>query len=279
MQLIGHGKYPEAVRLIMERLPLPGVLGRVCPYPCESRCRRAEVDSPVAIRNLKRFAADQVDPSSLPLPHIVERPQRVVVGSGPAGITAAYYLRLRGYAVTIFEALDRLGGMLRVGIPDYRLPPEVLDREIAYVLKAGIDVRTGQRLGRDFTLESLKAEGFNAVILAIGAHLGLQAGIPRELDLEGVMNAVDWLREVNLGGRACPGRKVVVIGGGNVAVDAARVARRLGGESVTIVYRRTRQEMPAYAEEIEDALAEGIDIRYLTAPLRVWGHEGKVVGI
>ncbi len=280
VQLVGQGKYLEAVRLIMERLPLPGVLGRVCPHPCESRCRRAEIDSPVAIRNLKRFAADQVDPSSLPLPKIVERPQRVaVVGSGPAGITAAYYLRLRGYAVTIFEALDQLGGMLRVGIPDYRLPPEVLDREIAHILKTGIDVRTGRRLGRDFSLESLKAEGFHAVLLAIGAHLGLPAGIPRERDLEGVMNAVDWLRAVNLGGRECPGRKVVVIGGGNVAVDAARVARRLGSQSVTIVYRRTRQEMPAYAEEIEDALAEGIDIRYLTAPLRLWGHEGKVIGL
>jgi heterodisulfide reductase subunit A len=202
-----------------------------------------------------------------------------VVGSGPAGITAAYYLRLRGYAVTIFEALDQLGGMLRVGIPDYRLPPEVLDREIAHILKTGIEVRTGRRLGRDFSLESLKAEGFHAVLLAIGAHLGLPAGIPRERDLEGVMNAVDWLRAVNLGGRECPGRKVVVIGGGNVAVDAARVARRLGSQSVTIVYRRTRQEMPAYAEEIEDALAEGIDIRYLTAPLRLWGHEGKVIGL
>ena len=280
VQLVGQGKYTEAVRLIMERLPLPGVLGRVCPHPCESRCRRAEVDSPVAIRNLKRFAADQVDLSSLPYPEIVERPQRVaVVGSGPAGITAAYYLRLRGYAVTIFEALDRLGGMLRVGIPDYRLPPEVLDREIAYVLKTGIEVQTGKRLARDFTLDSLKADGFSAVLLAIGAHLGLTAGIPGERDLHGVMNAVDWLREVNLGARACPGRRVVVIGGGNVAVDSARVARRLGSESVTIVYRRTRQEMPAYAEEIEDALAEGIDIQYLTAPVRVIEREKKAAGI
>jgi len=280
VQLVGQGKYTEAVRLIMERLPLPGVLGRVCPHPCESRCRRAAVDSPVAIRNLKRFAADQVDPSSLPLPEIVERPQRVaVVGSGPAGLTAAYYLRLRGYSVAIFEALDRLGGMLRVGIPDYRLPPDLLDREIAHVLRTGIEVKTGQRLGRDFTLESLRADGFSTVLLAIGAHLGMAAGIPGERDLDNAMNAVDWLREVNLGTRVCPGRRVVVIGGGNVAVDAARVARRLGSESVAIVYRRTRQEMPAYAEEIEDALAEGIDIHYLTAPLRVVGRAGKVVGL
>jgi len=280
VQLIRQGKYREAVQLIMQRLPLPGVLGRVCPHPCESRCRRAEVDSPVAICNLKRFAADQVDWSSLPHPEITERAERVaIVGSGPAGITAAYYLRLRGYAVTIFEALDRLGGMLRVGIPDYRLPPEVLDREIAHVLKTGIEVRTGQRLGRDFTLDSLQAHGFSAVLLAIGAHLGLAAGIPGERDCDGVVNAVDWLREVNLGARARPGRSVVVIGGGNVAVDAARAARRLGSDSVTIVYRRTRQEMPAYAEEIEDALSEGIDIHYLTAPVRIMQRDGRAVGL
>jgi heterodisulfide reductase subunit A len=280
VQLVGQGKYREAVRLIMERLPLPGVLGRVCPHPCESRCRRAEVDTAVAIRELKRFAADHVDPDSLPVPAIVERPQRVaVVGSGPAGLTVAYYLRLRGYAVTIHEALDRLGGMLRVGIPDYRLPPEVLDREIGYLLKTGIKVRTGQRLGRDFSLESLKAEGFDAVLLAVGAHLGLSAGIPGENQSQGVRNAVDWLRQVNLGARTCPGRRAVVIGGGNVAVDAARVARRLGSESVTIVYRRTRQEMPAYPEEIEDALAEDIDIRFLTVPTRVIVRDGAVTGI
>jgi heterodisulfide reductase subunit A len=280
VQLIGQGKYREAVQLIMERLPLPGVLGRVCPHPCESRCRRAEVDSPVAIRNLKRFAADQTDWSDLPLPQIEERPQCIaVVGSGPAGLTAAYYLRRRGYKVTIYEALEQLGGMLRVGIPDYRLPPDLLDREIAYLLNTGIDVKTGQRLGRDFTLESLQAKGFDAVLLAIGAHLGMAAGIPGEGELHGVVNAVDWLREINLGARACPGRRVVVIGGGNVAVDAARVARRLGSESVAIVYRRTRQEMPAYAEEIEDALSEGVDIRFLTVPVRVIGTAGKVVGI
>ncbi|MCU0584455.1 MAG: FAD-dependent oxidoreductase [Desulfobacterales bacterium] len=280
VQLIRQGKYVEAVRLIMERLPLPGVLGRVCPHSCEAHCRRAEVDAPVAIRTLKRAAADRVDLAALPLPEIVERPERVaVVGSGPAGLTAAYYLRRRGYRITIFEALEQLGGMLRVGIPDYRLPPEVLDREIAFILRHGIEVKAGQRLGRDFTLDSLNAAGFGAVILAIGAHLGLNAGIPGEREVDGVRNAVEWLREVNLGSRSCPGRRVVVIGGGNVAVDAARTALRLGSASVTLVYRRTRQEMPAYAEEVEAALAEGIDIRFLTAPARVVGREGRVAGL
>jgi heterodisulfide reductase subunit A len=279
VQLIAQGKYQEAVQLIMERLPLPGVLGRVCPHPCESQCRRAEVDTPIAIRNLKRFAADQVDFSQLPPASIEQRPEKVaVVGSGPAGLTVAYYLRRKGYQVTIYEALEQLGGMLRIGIPDYRLPPDVLDREIDHILAHGIDVQTNKRLGRDFSIESLRQQGFNAVFLAIGAHLGLTTGIAGEDQFEGVVNAVDYLRNVNLGSRRLPGNRVVVIGGGNVAVDAARVSKRLGAEKVTIVYRRSRQEMPAYAEEIEDALAEGIEILYLTAPARIVGSSGRVTG-
>ncbi|MGB8425196.1 MAG: FAD-dependent oxidoreductase [Desulfobacterales bacterium] len=279
VQLIGLGKYRQAVQLIMERLPLPGVLGRVCPHPCETRCRRAEIDTAVAIRDLKRFAADQVDLSELPLPDITERTEKVaVIGSGPAGLTVAYYLRLKGYQITIFEALDVLGGMLRVGIPDYRLPPEVLDREIDHLLRHNIAVQTGKRLGRDFTLADLQRQGFDAVFLAIGAHLGLATGIAGEDEFEGVINAVEFLREVNLGSRRRPGDRVVVVGGGNVAVDAARVARRLGSEAVTIVYRRSREEMPAYAEEIADALAEGVQIHYLTAPARILGQQGRVTG-
>ncbi|MFZ1200508.1 MAG: FAD-dependent oxidoreductase [Desulfobacterales bacterium] len=279
VQLIGLGKYRQAVQLIMERLPLPGVLGRVCPHPCETRCRRAEIDTAVAIRDLKRFAADQVDLSELPLPDITERTEKVaVIGSGPAGLTVAYYLRLKGYQITIFEALDVLGGMLRVGIPDYRLPPEVLDREIDHLLRHNIAVQTGKRLGRDFTLADLQRQGFDAVFLAIGAHLGLATGIAGEDEFEGVINAVEFLREVNLGSRRRPGDRVVVVGGGNVAVDAARVVRRLGSEAVTIVYRRSREEMPAYAEEIADALAEGVQIHYLTAPARILGQQGRVTG-
>ncbi|HID94774.1 MAG TPA: 4Fe-4S dicluster domain-containing protein [Candidatus Latescibacteria bacterium] len=280
IQLIGQGKYKEAVQLIMERLPLPGVLGRVCPHPCESQCRRSEVDEPLAIRDLKRFASDQVDLEELPLPEIEERPEKVaVIGSGPAGLTVAYYLRLKGYQVTIFEALPVLGGMLRVGIPDYRLPPEILDREINRILQTGIKTRTEQILGTDFTLADLEREGFKAIFLGIGAHRGMRLNIPGEDRFEGVLDAVDFLREVNLGKRELPGRRVVIIGGGNVAIDAARTALRLGCEEVNVVYRRSREEMPAYAEEIEEALAEGVSISYLSAPVGILGEDGKVTGI
>jgi heterodisulfide reductase subunit A len=279
VQLIGQGLYREAVQLIMERLPLPGVLGRVCPHPCEGECRRLEVEEAISIRDLKRFAADQVDMDELPVPEIEDKPEKVaVVGSGPAGLTAAYYLRLRGYQVTIFEALPKLGGMLRVGIPDYRLPPGVLDKEINYILRLGIEAQTGKALGRDFTLADLKEQGFQAVFMGIGAHKGMNLGIPGEDDFEGLVDAVGFLREVNLGQGKLPGKQVVVIGGGNVAVDTARTALRLGADKVSIVYRRSREEMPAYEDEIEGALDEGIELHYLTAPVSIQGKNGKVTG-
>jgi heterodisulfide reductase subunit A len=279
VQLIGQGKYREAIQLIMERLPLPGVLGRVCPHPCESSCRRAEVDEALAIRDLKRYAADRVDLADLPRPTIEERPEKVaVIGSGPAGLTVAYDLRLKGYQVTIFEALPVLGGMLRVGIPDYRLPPEVLDGEINHILSLGITAVTGQRLGADFTLEDLGAQGFGAVFLGIGAHGGQKLGIPGSENGVGVVDAVELLRQVNLGRLEAPGRCVVIVGGGNVAIDAARTALRLGCEQVNVVYRRTREEMPAFAEEIDGALAEGVVFHYLTAPVRVVTAVGRVAG-
>ncbi len=279
VQLIKQGKYKEAVQVIMERLPLPGVLGRVCPHPCEFQCRRAGMDEAIAIRDLKRFAADQVDLEELPLPEIEEKQEKVaVVGSGPAGLTVAYDLRLKGYQVTIFEALPVLGGMLRVGIPDYRLPPEVLDREIQNILRLGIETQTGKRLGFDFTLDDLREQGYKAIFLGIGAHRSLKLGISGEEDFEDVLDAVDFLREVNLGDRQKPGNRVVIIGGGNVAIDAARGALRLGCEQVDIVYRRSREEMPAYPEEIEGALSEGVKIHYLTAPMRILGENGRVTG-
>ena len=279
VQLIGQQKYREAIQLIMERLPLPGVLGRVCPHPCETRCRRAEVDDALAIRDLKRYAADRVDLAELPLPTIEERSEKVaVIGSGPAGLTVAYDLRLKGYQVTILEALPVLGGMLRVGIPDYRLPPEVLDREINNILRLGITTVTEKRLGKDFTLEDLARQGFGAVFLGIGAHRGQGLGIPGSASGVGVVDAVEFLRQVNLGRKEAPGRRVVIVGGGNVAIDAARTALRLGCDEVSVVYRRTREEMPAYAEEIEGALAEGVAIHYLTAPVRVVTAAGRVAG-
>ena len=280
VQLIGQGKYREAIELIRERLPLPGVLGRVCPHPCETQCARTKVDAAVAIRDLKRFAADQVDPATLPIPSIEDRSEKVaVVGSGPAGLAVAYYLRLKGYQITIFEALQELGGMLRVGIPDYRLPPIILDREIDGILRLGMDVRTGMRLGTDFTLADLKSEGYAAVFLGIGAHGSVKLSVTGEADTRGVMDAVEFLRQVNLGGESLPGRHVVIVGGGNVAVDAARVAVRLGAQTVRVVYRRSETEMPAYPEEIKDARDEAIEFSFLTAPVRIIAEDGKVCGL
>ncbi|MCK5196365.1 MAG: FAD-dependent oxidoreductase, partial [Desulfobulbaceae bacterium] len=190
VQLVGQGKYQEATQLIMQRLPLPGVLGRVCPHPCESQCRRLEVDEAIAIRDLKRFAADHADLNAMEQPEIEGRPEKVaIVGSGPAGLTVAYYLRLKGYQTTIFEALDVLGGMLRVGIPDYRLPPKVLDQEIDYILRLGVETRTGVRFGSDFTLKDLEKEGFSSVFLGIGAHVSMDMHIQGEKETKGVIDA------------------------------------------------------------------------------------------
>ena len=280
VQLIEQGKYQEAIQLIMERLPLSGVLGRVCPHPCESQCRRSEVDEAIAIRDLKRFAADRVDLESLPLPEIEDRPEKVaVVGSGPAGLTVAYYLRLKGYQITMFESLPVLGGMLRVGIPDYRLPPKVLDQEINHIIRMGVEVRTNTRFGSGVTLQDLEKEGFSAVFLGIGAHGSLNLGIPGEETARGVIDAVGFLRDVNLGNPVDVGNQVVVIGGGNVAIDAARVAKRLGAATVTVAYRRSEAEMPAYEEEIEGAKEESIQLSHLIAPVRIIEQDGRVTGI
>jgi heterodisulfide reductase subunit A-like polyferredoxin len=265
IQLIRKGEYEEAIKLIMERLPLPGVLGRICPHPCEEQCRRQEVDDPLAICALKRFVADQVDLSAFSPPLVEARPEKIaLIGSGPAGLACAYHLALRGYRPTIFEALDKPGGMLRVGIPDYRLPKDILDKEIDNLLRLGVTLETNTALGRDFTLDELFERGFKAVFLGIGCHLGKPLGIPGE-DAPGVMQGVEFLKKNNLGESLKIGKRLVVIGGGNVAIDAARTARRLGSE-VTIVYRRSQEEMPAFHHEIEQALCEGVEIVYLAAP-------------
>ncbi len=279
VQLIKMGKYEEAVKLIMERLPLPGVLGRVCPHPCEDKCRRKELDEAVAICSLKRFAADQVDLSTFTPPPVEARPEKVaIIGSGPAGLACAYHLVLKGYRPTIFEALDKPGGMLRVGIPDYRLPKDVLDREIDNILRLGVELKTNTALGKDFTLDELFDQGYKTVFLGLGCHVGKPLGILNE-DADGVIQGVEFLRKKNLGQPLTVGQRLAVIGGGNVAIDVACTARRLGSE-VTIVYRRSREEMPAFHHEIEQAICEGVEIVYLAAPLKVViGGDGKVIGM
>ena len=228
---------------------------------------------------MKRFAADQVDWNSLPRPVINDRPEKVaVIGSGPAGLSAAYFLRRQGFQITIFEAMEKLGGMLRAGIPDYRLPQDVLDREIRFILDMGVEARTQTAFGQDVDFKSLERDGFSAVVLGIGAQGELRLGIPGE-ESNGVFFGVDFLRDVNLGRRTELTGPVVVVGGGNAAIDAARAAKRLGAGRVVICYRRTALEMPAYAEEVEQALEEGIEIEYLASPVSVLTENGSVVGL
>ena len=277
--MVGEGKYKEALQIIMEDLPLPGVLGRICPHGCEDACRRCDVDHPVAIRDLKRLAADQFDPREIEIPTAAPREERVaIIGSGPAGLSAAYQLARKGIMSTIFEALPKAGGMLRVGIPDHRLPPEILDREIELITNMGVELKTNTPLGDDLTVDALFEQGFKSVYLALGAHKGITLGVPGE-QAKGVRQGVDFLREVNLSGTAPVGKHVAIIGGGNVAIDVARSAVRLGAESVQIIYRRTRAEMPAWEEEIQAAETEGVALTYLSAPQEILTADGRVSGL
>ncbi len=279
VQMVKEGKYREALEIIMEDLPFPGILGRVCPHGCEDACRRCEVDDPVAIRDLKRLAADRFDPRDVKIDCLPPREEKVaIIGSGPAGLSAAYHLIRKGVRSTVFESLPEAGGMLRVGIPAHRLPREILDQEIEVVTRLGVEIRTNTPFGGDLTLESLFEQGYRAVFLALGAHKGIQLGVPGEKTL-GVRQGVDFLREVNLTGTTPVGRRVGIIGGGNVAFDVARSAVRLGAEDVQIIYRRTRKEMPAWEEEILAAEAEGVKITYLAAPQEVLVEDGRVVGL
>ena len=279
VQMVKEGKYKESLEIIMEQLPLPGVLGRVCPHECEDACRRCQVDEPVAIRDLKRLAADSFDPREVKIECAPKIGKKVaIIGSGPAGLSAGYHLAKKGVDSTIFEALPEAGGMLRVGIPDHRLPREVLDKDIEVVTNLGVEIRFNTCLGKDFTVDSLMADGFDAVFLGLGAHKGIALGIPGE-DLEGVRQGVDFLRELNLSGKTHVGKKVGIIGGGNVAIDVARAAVRLGAKEVTILYRRTRKEMPAWEEEIIAAEEEGTKITYLAAPQKVMEENGKVKAV
>jgi NADH-quinone oxidoreductase subunit F len=270
--LIAEGRFAEALDIIRRRNPFPSVCGRVCDHPCEVFCRRGDLDAPVAIRHLKRFVSDRPRDPGWPPQWRGPREGRVaVIGSGPAGLTAAYFLALAGREVKVFEALDVIGGMLAVGIPSYRLPRAALERDIEYIRRAGVEIVSGRRIG---SLQELSDEGFDAVFVAVGAHKNLQLGVPGE-DKQGVHDAVSFLRRVALGEVTELDGRVVVIGGGNAAIDSARTALRLGADSVTVLYRRTREEMPAIREEIEDAILEGVDMRYLVAPVAVEG-DGRV---
>ena len=277
--MIAQKKYPEALEVITRTLPLPGVIGRICPHPCEETCRRQEVDEPISICVLKRFAADQTDIDDLPFPEITPRDEKVaIIGAGPAGLTAAYFLAKDGFKVTIFEALPVAGGMLRVGIPDYRLPPDVLEKEIKWITRLGVEIKFNTVLGRDITIAGLMDDGYKSVYLAIGCHANMKLNIPHE-DAQGVIPGVKFLRDLALGDIKALQGNVVIVGGGDVAIDAARSALRLGADNVSILYRRTKTEMPARSEEIEDALEEGVDIQFLMAPVEVVVKEGRVVGL
>ncbi len=280
--LISAKRYDEALSLIRLTQPLAGICGRVCNHPCEKMCKRGEIDEPVAIGSLKRFAADwERRQGKMAPPAFLERikDDRVaVVGAGPAGLNAAYHLGRKGYQVTVFEALPVPGGMLAVGIPDFRLPPGVLEYDINFIRQHNVEIRTNQALGRDFTIDGLLRQGFKAVFLAMGAHGNPRLNIPGE-NSKGVLPGVDFLRRVNLGEEVEVGENVAVIGGGDVAIDAARMAVRLGAREVSIVYRRTKEEMPANAEEVEEAEDEKIKILYLLAPTSILAENGRVKGM
>lgn len=273
VNLAAQGRYAEALAALHENVTLPASIGRVCPAPCEEVCRRNFVDEePVSIREIKRFVGDwALARGDLgPIPKIEENGKKVaIVGGGPAGLSAALFLRRLGYKVTIYEKEALLGGMMRYGIPDYRLPPAVLQAEIDWILAHGVEARTGVALGRDVSLEELR-EGHDAVLLALGCWRSSPLRVPGE-DLPGVLPGIGFLYGVNSGSPPRIGRRVAVIGGGNTAMDAARCARRLGAESVVVIYRRTRAEMPAQDVEVEEALEEGIEFLFLAAPKAIEG--------
>ncbi|MFH1860199.1 MAG: FAD-dependent oxidoreductase [bacterium] len=286
--LIAQGKYQEALDLIRRENPFPGICGRVCNHPCEAECLRSKVDEPIAIASLKRFVADwegqksEVRSQNLNLEPLIPHPSSLIpkkvaiIGSGPAGLTAAHDLALAGYQVTVFEKLPVAGGMMRVGIPDYRLPQAIIQREIDAILNAGVELKLNTAVD---SLAILKKQGFEAVMIAVGAHVNKGMDVPGE-NLNGVLPGVSFLREVNLGNRVeINGQRVAMVGGGNVAIDAARVAVRLGAKAVSIIYRRSRDEMPADPHEVIAAEEEGIKIHFLANPTKTNGKDGKVVSV
>ena len=282
VSLVAQGRYAEALEVHRHRNPFALVCGRVCPAFCEPHCRRGDIDEPITIRAIKRFMADHEieNPWTPPITERDEPVKVAVVGSGPAGLTAALRLAQKGYKVTVFEKLAMPGGMMAVGIPGYRLPRDILNVEIENIKRAGVEVKCNQALGRDFTIDSLlDKQGNKAVVLAIGAHASRRLGIEGE-DLEGVYHGVDFLRDIALDNPPdMTGKRVAIVGGGDVAIDVARSAWRLGAREVHVIYRRTRQDMPAHKEEIAAAQAEGTIFSFHTNPVRVLGKNGKVTGV
>ncbi len=282
---IAADEYLESVEVIRERNPFPAICGRICHHPCEGRCRRGELDEPVAIRPLKRFAADwyfdHIDELPEPEPFPQTHSQKVaIIGAGPCGLSCAYFLAQMGYPVTVFEALPVGGGMLSVAIPDFRLPRKVIEKEIAYIAKRGVEIKYNTPINVNFTIEDLKKDGYQAVFIAAGAQKSQSIGIPGELeDIEGFYYGLRFLRDIKFSKPVRIGRRVAVIGGGNVALDAARTALRIGADEATIYYRRSREEMPVTEVEYDEALAEGVQVNFLVSPTRIMSKNWKVTGL
>jgi len=278
IKLIAEGKFKEAYQMNRNVNPLPSVCGKVCYAPCEESCNRGQLEEPIAIRQLKMFVGDLVNVDELPVPQITKTGKKVaVIGAGPAGLAAANDLTLEGHEVTIFEAQQEPGGMLRYAIPDYRLPKETLGKEINYIRKLGVDIRTGVQIGKEISLADIRKD-YQAVFIGVGAQGGVGLEVEGK-ELPGVTDGIKFLHAVNAGGKVQVGKRVVVIGGGNTAIDCARSAKRLGGEEVRIVYRRSRAEMPASKEEVEAVEKEGIQIDFLTLPKRFLSEGGTLTGM
>ena len=281
VNLAMKGKFERALQLIKMASPFPSICGRVCPHPCESACNRDQIDEPLAIHSIERFLADlDLNAGKRYMPEIKTRKEDkvAIVGSGPASLTCAYYLAQEGYQVTIFEKAPVLGGMLTTGIPSYRLPRGIVDAEIQLIRDLGVTMKTGVEVGKDITITQLRKEGFKAFFIAIGAQECIRLGIEGE-DLNGVYRGLDYLRQLNLGKPVRLGKNVAVIGGGNVAMDTVRSARRLGSENAFIIYRRGMEEMPSRAEEIKQCQEEGIPINTLAHPVRFIGEKGRIKAI
>jgi NADPH-dependent glutamate synthase beta subunit-like oxidoreductase/Pyruvate/2-oxoacid:ferredoxin oxidoreductase delta subunit len=276
--LISQGRYDEAYQVAAEVNPFPSVCGWICTAPCETACRRGVLDEPISIRTLKRFAAEQGKLPPTPSPVGTKSEKVAIVGGGPAGMSAAWYLARLGYPVTVMEAMPIPGGMMAIGIPEYRLPREVLQAELKRIVDSGVELRLDTAMGRDFTLPDLERQGFRAIFLATGASKSRRLGVPGD-ELRGVTPATRFLKEVNLGEEPKLSGDVIVVGGGSTAMDAARSAKRSGAASVTIVYRRGRADMPAQLEEIESAEREGIAIAEGLAPVEVVGRDGALVAL